>query len=218
MKNLLSNLLMVLGFCVGAIGATGFHSPADSANSESHKDAEVSAPASTAGSAMEESSEVSNEVSSEGRSTENYAWALLIGGIAVLGAGALLGRGARGDALAGGKSGVVAAIQKELVEIQSLVAGLDESKHSLENAELMARIDDMRTGVLFDLGSRSDTFAAQIGFDAYARVWGDFATCERLLNRSWSMAADGHTGESRAEIPLAHAAIDAAVDSCASLA
>ena len=193
MKNVLPNLLMVLGFCIGAVGATGFHSPTDSANA-------------------------SGAAAADAPSTETYAWALLVGGIVMLGAGALLGRGARAESLAEGKSGVVAGIQKELVEIQSLVAGLDESKDSMENAELMARIDDMKTGVLFDLGNRSDSFASQIGFDAYARVWGDFATCERLLNRSWSMAADGHTSESRAEIPLAHAAITAAVNSCAALA
>ena len=192
MKNLLPNLLIVLGFCVGTIGATGFHSPADSANGAS--------------------------VPAEGApGTESYAWAFLVGGIALLGAGALLGRGARDDSHAGGKSGAVAAIREELVEIQSMVSGLDETKDTLDNAQLMARIDDMRTGILFDLGSRSDSFASQIGFDAYAHVWGDFATCERLLNRCWSMAADGHSDESRAELPLARAAIDSAVDSCASL-
>ncbi len=193
MKNLFPNLLIVLGFCVGTIGATGFHSPADSANAQGL----------TAG---------------EEPATESYAWAFLMGGMVLLGAGAVLGRGAKDDAHAGGKSGAVAAIRKELVEIQSLVVGLDESKGTLENAELMARIDDMRTGILFDLGSRSDSFASQIGFDAYAHIWGDFATCERLLNRCWSMAADGHSDESRAELPLARAAIDSAVGSCASLA
>jgi len=192
MKNLLPNLLIVLGFCVGTIGATGFHSPADSAN-------------------------VAGVAESPAPGTEQYAWVFLVGGVVLLGAGALLGRGARVDAHAGGKSGAVAAIREELVEIQSLVAGLDDVKDSLENAQLMARIEDMRTGILFDLGSRSDSFASQIGFDAYAHVWGDFATCERLLNRCWSMAADGHGEESREELPLARAAIDSAVESCATL-
>ena len=191
MKNLLPNLLMVLGFCLATVGSTGFHSPSDSANAAA-ADADAS--------------------------TESYAWAFLIGGIAVLSAGAFLGRAARGGADAGAKSGAVEAIRTELVEIQSLVAGLNQSKGSLKDAELMAKIDEMRTGVLFDVGSRSDSFASQIGFEAYAKVWGHFATCERLLNRSGSMAADGHGDESRAEIPLALESIDSAVRSCGALA
>lgn len=198
MKNFLPNLLMVLGFCVGSIGATGFHSPADSANGVAPEGGEAPA--------------------AEQPGTESYAWALLLGGLALLGVGSFLARSAKGAADDEGKSGAVDAIRKELAEIQTLVAGLDDAKGSLENAELMSRIDDMRTGVLFDIGSRSDSFAARIGFDDYARIWGDFAACERLLNRSWSMAADGHGEESRAEIPLARAAISSAVETCASLA
>lgn len=193
MKKLLPNLLIVLGFCLGTIGATGFHSPADSANAVALTGADKP-------------------------STESYAWAFLVGGLAMFGAGGLLSRGARDAGQAEGRSGAVAAIRGELIQIQDLVAGLDETKDSLADAELMVRIDDMRTGVLFDLGSQSDSFASQIGFDAYANIWGHFATCERLLNRSWSMAADGFGEESRAELPLARSAIDSAVESCASIA
>ncbi len=192
MKNMLPNVLVVIGFCLGAIGATGFHSPTASANGQG--------------------------LEAEGApNTENYAWAFLVCGIALMGGGAFLARGARADSDDGGKSGAIAAIREDLLRVQSLVTGMADSSDPIDDAQLMARIDEMRTGVLYDLGSRSDSFASHIGFDAYAQVWGDFAVCERLLNRCWSMTADGHGDEGRAELPLARAAIDTAVASYAAL-
>ena len=72
--------------------------------------------------------------------------------------------------------------------------------------------------MLFELGSQSDAFAASVGFDAYASVWSHFATCERLLNRSWSMTADGHGDEGREELPRARAAAEAAITALGELA
>ncbi|MDG1984299.1 MAG: hypothetical protein P8M11_07020 [Planctomycetota bacterium] len=188
MQQKISQALVLVGFVVATIGATGFHSPADSANGE----------------AMMADGAVAEDLGT----TEPLAWTLLGAGLAALIAGGFLSRMSRKSGGDGDQDGL-ASIHEHLHAVRQAVVRLDENRPS--DAELISQIDDLRGGILFELGSQSDDFAAKVGFDAYASVWSHFATCERLLNRSWSMTADGHGDEGREELPRARAAADAAV-------
>ena len=188
MQQKISQALVLVGFIVATIGATGFHSPADSANGE----------------AMMADGAVAEDLGT----TEPLAWTLLGAGLAALIAGGFLSRMSRKSGGDGDQDGL-ASIHEHLHAVRQAVVRLDENRPS--DAELISQIDDLRGGLLFELGSQSDDFAAKVGFDAYASVWSHFATCERLLNRSWSMTADGHGDEGREELPRARAAADAAV-------
>jgi len=195
MQQKITQALVLVGFVVATIGAAGFHSPTKSAAGEA-----MLAEGADAGSLG---------------STEPMAWTLLLGGLAALVAGAVLSRRS-GDAQGEGTRESVAGVRQQLEAVRDAVTRLDEARPA--DADLIREIDDLRGGLLFELGSQSDEFAASVGFDAYASVWSHFATCERLLNRSWSMAADGHGDEGREELPRARAAAEAAVAALGELA
>ena len=193
MQQKITQALVLVGFVVATIGAAGFHSPTKSAAGEA-----MLAEGADAGSLG---------------STEPMAWTLLLGGLAALVAGAVLSRRS-GDAQGEGTRESVAGVRQQLEAVRDAVTRLDEARPA--DADLIREIDDLRGGLLFELGSQSDEFAASVGFDAYASVWSHFATCERLLNRRWSMG--GHGDEGREELPRARAAAEAAVAALGELA
>ncbi len=195
MQQKISQALVLVGFVVATIGATGFHSPADSAN----------------GKAMVDGGAAAEDLGP----TEPLAWTLLGAGLAALIAGGLVSKMSRRSGGAAHQDGL-ASIREHLNAVRQAVVHLDETRPA--DADLIREIDELRGGVLFELGSQSDEFAASVGFDAYASVWSHFATCERLLNRAWSMAADGHGDEGREELPRARAAADAALQAFGRLA
>jgi hypothetical protein len=81
---------------------------------------------------------------------------------------------------------------------------------ALERSALLARIDALFSGELFDLTSRHEEVAALLGFEKYARVWDGVAAAERRLARVWSLATDGHLEEALEELPGARQAIERA--------
>ena len=138
---------------------------------------------------------------------ETYAWALLLGGLAILGAGAVLGRAVRGGEAgdSGGGDGGRAEILAQIARIRDEVVELDEHKATLGAEELRRRIDELLIGNYFDLTSRHDEIAALLGFTDYAKVWEGVANAERMLARCWSLTTDGHYDVGVEELPFARA-------------
>ncbi len=95
------------------------------------------------------------------------------------------------------EEGLVAAIEKITTEVQQLISDAD----GLDGKHLCNRIDDILKGSFFDVGSRNEDYIRVLGNSVYTRYWDGFAVSERLLARSWSMAADGAVPEARAELP-----------------
>ena len=199
MSGLVSKGLIVLGLCLGALGAAGFHAPRAS-------------PA-------EEPAEARDEVPTSARRTEKGAWPLFAGGLALLAVGSFLGRrqaqGAGGGA--GQGQGGRAAVRAQIEGIRDAVVDLDEHKAELGDEELRRRIDELLGGAYFDLTSRHDDIAALLGFADYARVWDGVASAERMLARCWSMTTDGHGEEGLEELPRARQNIERAVETMAGL-
>ena len=185
----LANLLLVLGVCTGALGASGFHTP------------------------------YAAQAESDTLAGEKGALPLFALGLVLLGAGGVLLRAQRRalTATEGGADAESRVYREEIDAIRTMVAKLDERKDELTPDELRARVGELLAEEYFDLTRKSDQLIALVGFSDYARVWDGVATAERLLARCWSMCTDGHPDEGKAELPLARAALDRAAEEAAKL-
>ncbi|MCP4093285.1 MAG: hypothetical protein GY747_07535 [Planctomycetes bacterium] len=134
---------------------------------------------------------------------EPNALIMFIGGLVlVLIGGIMLRRAAHAEAhekVSDGLSeeGLANSIKRIADDVRSLVS--DAS--SLDGKQLCTRIDAILQGPFFDVGSRNEDYMRVLGNTVYTRYWDGFAVSERLLARSWSMAADGALEEAVAELP-----------------
>ena len=203
--NFIANLLLVVGFCVGTLGAAGFQVPAKDREYLEYRELPVEERADT-----ELEAPPPNFVA---RSTEDHAWWLFAGGFVVMTAGAALRRSLRGaPALAGepeheGRAQHLARIETA----RDALILLDGERESLDGLALRGRLEGILEGELFEVTSRYEDTLATLGFTDYAATWEGVANAERLLNRAWSMATDEHLAEARAEVPLARANLERAV-------
>jgi hypothetical protein len=90
-----------------------------------------------------------------------------------------------------------------LAKISREIRELDDSSAGLSPTELTERIDSLLKNQYFDLTSRHEELAGELGFSVYATIWDGVASAERLLLRAWSMATDGHLDEAIQELPRA---------------
>lgn len=189
---LLSNALIVVGFCLGTAGAAGFHEPTDPEYKAENPNAK----------------------------TEEWALPLFIVGLVGVVSGCLLRRAhdrsqrAAEDSQTGGLKGV---FKGQLESIRDMVIELDEKKNELSTQELCGRIDKMFRNEYFDLTARNEDYARLLGFTDYARVWEGVATAERQIARTWSMATDGYPEQGIEELPLARKNLEHACEVLATL-
>ena len=177
----LPNLLIVLGVCLSALGASGFHTPFTAVGD---------APATR-----------------EPYALALFLFGCLALGVGGF-LGRQLRQGKTEGASSG--HSVKEVFVGEIEAIRALIAQLDDDRERLEPRVIHQRIDELMAQQYFDLTSKSDELAALLGFGTYAKVWEGVATAERLLNRSWSMITDGHPEEGLAELPLARRSIEQA--------
>lgn len=187
-----ANLVIVVGFCAGTVGAAGFHGPLDPEVAAAHP----------------------------GAATEPLAWPLFGGGLALVFVGGVLARTARRASLAqeGAQGGGARARLRGMVEaVRDRAIAIDEAHAGLSDEELARRIDALMTGELFDLTSQHEELAASLGFADYARVWDGVATGERLLARVWSLATDGGGAEAAPDLARARRSLERAAEVAATL-
>ena len=189
-----ANLVILIGFCIGTLGAAGFHSSADSANASSTEEPAIEEQLGTWEKALV---------------TEDKAKLFFGVGLALLVLGGVLTKRINSAlaATGSGKASSLAQYEQEIENLQGAVSWLDQHKDATHREQLHEKISQLLDGPYDELTLRSDELAAMIGFDAYAKVWSGVATCERLLNRAWSMLADNHEQEAKDELPLALDAI-----------
>lgn len=148
-------------------------------------------------------------------SIESYALLLFGVGLALcLVGGLLLRRAVHASAhemVADGLSeeGLARSIDKIIADVRVLVG----DANILDAKQLVVRIDALLQGPYFDIGSRNEDYMRVLGNAVYTQYWDGFAVSERLLARSWSMAADGALEEARAELPGVLKNIERAVTS-----
>ena len=188
--NPLASTLIILGLCLGAFGAAGFHQPYEPppADVEGEPPADV---------------EAAVEGADAKPTTEKFAPHLFGVGLILLLAGGWANKGFRGDEAAEQDLDKLEAMQAQLVEVRDRTRRLVEEGQSASDAEFCGELDSISKGPLFDLGSDAELLVTILGFQDYARLWDGIATSERLLSRAWSMTTDGHRAEGSAELPLA---------------
>lgn len=97
--------------------------------------------------------------------------------------------------------GLAARVAWYAREVDALAAAAEvEPAHAV-----LAHIEALNAEGPDRVGAAFEAIAARVGFAAYADVMAPLATAERLLNRAWSAAADGHAPECRASIEAARA-------------
>jgi hypothetical protein len=184
----LQSLLVVIGVCLGALGASGFHRPYESGADMLGSREPYALPL------------------------------FILGCVSLVVGGVLTRRSRSASAGGNGEGKRdKASFARDIDAIRDLVVELDDQKLSLSAAEVHARIDRLMAEQYFDLTSKSDDLARLIGFSDYARVWEGIATGERLLNRCWSMITDDHPEEGLEELPLARRSIEQAAARMAEL-
>lgn len=183
----LATLLIVLGVCVGALGAAGFHTP----HGASGPDRPSREPYALA--------------------------VFLLGIVSLGAGGVLTRQALRSRAGRETLHAEKQTYLRELRAIRDIVVELDEQRTTMEPEAIRKRIGNLLGEEYFDLTSRSDDLIRLVGFNDYARVWDGVATAERLLARCWSMITDGHPEEGVTELPHARANIETAAEAMASI-
>jgi hypothetical protein len=90
------------------------------------------------------------------------------------------------------RSGSLLEGVKEMVAgVRKLASGAQE----LALESIKERVEDLNYLGPDRIAEAQEALAARIGFTGYAEVMAPLATAERLLNRAWSAATDGHRPE-----------------------
>jgi hypothetical protein len=87
-----------------------------------------------------------------------------------------------------------AVVRRSLGSVANLVERLSE-KRDRTLAEVLHCIDHECVDPLSDFAESRQAMVKRFGLMVYADVMTEFASAERLINRSWSAAADGYVDE-----------------------
>lgn len=85
-------------------------------------------------------------------------------------------------------------VRKSLETVSTLVAKLNQSKNRTP-ASVLHCIDHGCVEPLSEFAESRQALVKRFGLKVYADVMTEFASAERLINRSWSAAADGYVDE-----------------------
>jgi hypothetical protein len=184
---LAARLILVLSFCLGALGAAGMGARPKSPS-----------PAALAG--------------EEDRST--LAWGFLLTGLGGVAAGGLAERRLRRVARGAGPSGAASRLGDFAAVLRRVainVAALDTQRPNLSCGALRDAIEALFARDYFDLTTRHEEVLEVLGFSRYARLWEPIAAAERRLARVWTLATDGELAETAAELSAARRHLERAV-------
>lgn len=93
-------------------------------------------------------------------------------------------------------------LRQSLDTVLALVEGLSV-RQNRSLADVLHCIDQECVDPLADFAEARQSLVKRFGLEVYAEVMTEFASAERLINRSWSAAADGYVDE--VELSLARA-------------
>ncbi|MEZ5976544.1 MAG: hypothetical protein R3F17_07960 [Planctomycetota bacterium] len=221
--NAIANFLIVLGFCLGSLGAAGFHSPAKSATPlrlanelQSAEGATAPPQFETLAKALEGATDdVRKQVGevSASRFEPKAEWYFGAGlGLFLL--GVVLARKARKASAADHeqrKSGGQELSQR-IESVHNRLTELSMLEKDYTPTQVRDALAELHEGEMYELTSRFEQWSNLLGFDRYARIWKGVADGERLSNRAWTMYTDGFPREGREELAYARAAFEEALD------
>ena len=79
--------------------------------------------------------------------------------------------------------------------LQEPLAELRKASGNLDSATLLSRVDSLLDGYVLPMGETRQQFIDRFGMEKGAEILVTLAFGERMLNRVWSAAADGHLPE-----------------------
>lgn len=85
-------------------------------------------------------------------------------------------------------------VQKSLDTVAEVIDRLNAEEQRTP-AQVLRCIDDECVEPLSDFAESRQALVKRFGLNTYAEVMTEFASAERLINRSWSAAADGYVDE-----------------------
>ncbi|HPF12820.1 MAG TPA: hypothetical protein P5218_03090 [Planctomycetota bacterium] len=200
--NFLARILVLIGFCLGTLGAAGFHSPKLSATSIPTVD-----PTAPEGTPPVEP----DAALLESKQEKGAPWYFGAGlGLLLLGGGYLKFAGKTTSVAGAGAQEGRADLKRRIQEVHSELVQLSMSARDLSPVQMRGVINDLNEGALYELTSEFERWTQLLGFEDYARIWAHVATGERLTNRAWTLYADGFPLEGREELLLASQAFEEA--------
>ena len=129
--------------------------------------------------------------------------------------------GVRNEARAAGEkngSGSVPGPAQLVAQMQQPLKDLGTDIERLDGPELCQRIEALNDGYVAPLADARQRFVDRFGLSGGSEVLNETAFGERMLNRVWSAAADGHLAEARSSFQEAVAAFAQAEETVARLA
>ena len=91
------------------------------------------------------------------------------------------------------------AVRNSLEDVLSAISRLNATTDRTPN-EVLGSIDGECAEPLSDFAEARQAIVKRFGLNTYADVMTEFASGERLINRSWSAAADGYVDEVTASL------------------
>ncbi len=199
-----ANILIILGLCLGTLGAAGFHSPSISANAPAKPGPEAEA-AEEATEASETPDGDASPAKDQEPGREKHAMLFFLVGVGVLIGGGVLSK------FAGGSGGMAreeqhaqgTALMGQLTHIEESIRQLHSKAADMAPADRHQALTALSDGPIYDLTNEFEHWTQVLGFDRYSRVWTGVAAGERLVHRAWSMDTDGHSDEAIDELKFA---------------
>ena len=102
-------------------------------------------------------------------------------------------------------------LRQSLDTVLALVEGLSV-RQNRSLADVLRCIDRECVDPLADFAEARQSLVKRFGMAVYAEVMTEFASAERLINRSWSAAADGYVDEVEQSLVRAKAHLTRARD------
>lgn len=112
-------------------------------------------------------------------------------------------KAAKEAATAGGADADPAAL---IASLQAPLNDLNEDIGTLNTDQICDRVDALLTGYVLPFAEVRQKVVSRFGMEKGAEILVTVAFGERLLNRVWSAAGDGHAPEARKSFPEAYSA------------
>lgn len=116
---------------------------------------------------------------------------------------------AKAQAMESSQSGAdpMTLLRNAIAPLETLGTEID----SMAAEEITKRVDDILTGYILPFAEVRQQLVNELGMEKGAEILVTVAYAERMLNRVWTAAADGHLPEARSSFPDALSAFNEAV-------
>ena len=229
-----ATVLILIGFCLGTLGAAGFQAPVESASlvkkamagevpghpmTEIPEEGKLEAVRERLVALRESVEDSDAPADAELRAffeapVEAGAPWMFGGGILLLILGGFLTRLHTTSTLATESQAGRQVLQDRIAAVRDQLVSLHGNATAMGRAQVQKELTELIEGPMYDLTSEFEHWTKLLGFETYTRIWEHVASGERLTHRAWTLYTDGYPEEGHPEIQFAHEAFEAALAAC----